>query len=144
MMTKASDQVEIRIPRRAEFVRVARMAACAVASKMGFTIDIIKDIELAVGEACANAVEHVAEESCNEILVRFSIGGDELIMEVMDRGQGFDLEQAVKAAGEGNWEEPGGLGLIVIRELMDDMHVTCDPSTGTCVRMVKRRTEQGG
>lgn len=139
MKTTTPDQIEIRIPRRAEFVRVARMAACAVASQMDFTIDIIKDIELAVGEACGNAVEHVADESCAEIVIRFAISDDQLAMEVMDRGQGFDPEQAGKDATD-DWDEPGGLGLLVIRQLMDEMQVECDPSTGTCVRMVKRRT----
>jgi serine/threonine-protein kinase RsbW len=142
MKTKAPEQVEIRIPRRAEFVRVARMAACAVASRMGFTIDIIKDIELAVGEACANAVEHVRvdDESSDEIIIRFTLGQDQLALEVMDRGQGFDPDQARKGEAD-EWDEPGGLGLFVIRALMDELHVECDPATGTCVRMVKRRTE---
>ena len=141
MRTKTPEQVEIRIPRSAEFVRVARMAACAVASQLDFTYDVIKDVELAVGEACANAVEHVADESCNEVVVRFTIGDDQLTMEVLDRGQGFDHEQAGKL-GEEEWDEPGGLGLLVIRELMDEMSVSCDPSTGTCVRMVKYRAGQ--
>ena len=138
MRTKVPEQVEIRIPRRAEFVRVARMAACAVAAQLDFTYDVMKDVELAVGEACANAVEHVADETCNEILIRFHIADDSLTMEIIDKGEGFDPEQAGKA----DWDEPGGLGLIVIRELMDEMHVDCDPSTGTCVRMVKYRAGQ--
>ncbi len=138
MRTKTPELVEIRIPRRAEFVRVARMAACAVASHMDFTYDVVKDVELAVAEACANAVEHVADETCDEITVRFSIGDDRLTMEVVDKGEGFDPEQAGKA----DWSEPGGLGLIVIRELMDEMQVACDPSAGTCVRMVKFKIGQ--
>jgi serine/threonine-protein kinase RsbW len=135
MRTKASDRIEIRIPRRAEFVRIARSAALAVASQMDFTYDIIKDVELVIGEACANAVEHVADESCDEILVRFSLGDDHLTMEVIDRGQGFDPERP----DEADLDEPGGLGLLVIRQLMDEVTIECDPSTGTCVRMVKRK-----
>jgi serine/threonine-protein kinase RsbW len=142
MRTKTPEQVEIRIPRRAEFVRVARMAAGAVAAQMDFTYDVIKDVELAVGEACANAVEHVADESCDEVIVRFTIGDEQLTMEVVDKGEGFDPEQAGKATAGDDWDEPGGLGLLVIRELMDEMHIDCDPSTGTCVRMVKYRAGQ--
>lgn len=142
MKTTTPDQVEIRIPRRAEFVRVARMAACAVASQLDFTYDVVKDVELAVGEACANAVEHVAEEGCNEILVRFGIDPTQLTIEVLDRGQGFDPKEAGAAGsgGEQDWDDPGGLGLVVIRELMDDMVIECDEATGTCVRMVKYRS----
>ena len=137
MKTKAPDRVEIRIPRRAEFVRVARMAACALASQLDFTYDIVKDLELAVGEACANAVEHVADETADEIIVRFLIDPNQLMIEVIDQGQGFDPEAAEPGA-QGEWDE-GGLGLMVIRELMDELEVTCDSDSGTCVRMVKHR-----
>jgi serine/threonine-protein kinase RsbW len=142
MKTSTPDQVEIRIPRRAEFVRVARMAACALASQLEFTYDIIKDIELAVGEACANAVEHVSDDARDEIVVRFSIDSTQLAVEVFDRGQGFDPARAAEAgaASMENWDDPGGLGLVVIREVMDELAVDCDPTSGTCVRMVKRRS----
>jgi anti-sigma regulatory factor (Ser/Thr protein kinase) len=137
MTTVTPDQIELRIPRRAEFVRVARMAACALAAQLEFTYDVMKDVELAVGEACANAVEHVASEECEDILVRFVIDPKQLAVEVIDRGEGFD---PCKAADEERpWERAGGLGLVVIREVMDEMDVRCDPQTGTCVRMIKYR-----
>ena len=139
MKTRTPDQVEVRIPRRAEFVRVARMTACALACQLDFTYDVIKDIELAVGEACANAVEHVAEEGCDEITVRFSVSDDQLAVEVIDRGGGFDPDGISAGATLEELDDPGGLGLVVIREVMDEMTVECDPSTGTCVRMVKYR-----
>jgi serine/threonine-protein kinase RsbW len=137
MTTVTPDRVELRIPRRAEFVRVARMAACALAAQLEFTYDVMKDIELAVGEACANAVEHVTGEGSEDVLVRFIIDCDQLAVEVIDRGEGFDPAAAVEE--DTRWERPGGLGLVVIREVMDEMDVQCDPKTGTCVRMIKYR-----
>ena len=139
MKTATPEQVELRIPRRAEFVRVARMAACAVAAQLDFTYDVMKDIELAVGEACANAVEHVADASCDEILVRFTVDSDQLTMDVIDRGQGFDPSQAGQT--EVQWNEAGGLGLVVIREIMDELEISCDAETGTCVHIVKYRSK---
>ncbi len=128
--------MELRIPRRAEFVRLARMAACALAAQLEFTYDVMKDIELAVAEACTNAVEHVAEESCDEILVRFKIEGERLGVEVFDRGQGFDASETEQVV---DGERIGGLGLVVIRQVMDEVDVECDAETGTCVRMIKYR-----
>lgn len=139
MKTTTPDQVEIKIPRRAEFVRVARIATLALTSQLGFTYDVIKDVELAVGEACANAVEHVSGDACNEIVVRFSIDPTQLAVEVLDHGQGFDPEDAAEASMD-SWDTPGGLGLAVIREVMDELVVDCDPQSGTCVRMVKHRS----
>jgi anti-sigma regulatory factor (Ser/Thr protein kinase) len=115
------------------------MAACALAAQLDFTYDVMKDVELAVGEACANAVEHVAGEGCDEVIVRFVIDAKQLAVEVIDRGEGFDPAMAVDE--DKHWEHPGGLGLVVIREVMDEMEIQCDPETGTCVRMIKYRGE---
>ena len=138
MKLAAPARVELTIPRRAEFVRLARMAACTLAAQLDFTYDVMKDIELAVAEACTNCVEHVADESCNEVLVRFTIDGQQLAVEVIDRGQGFDPSAADEVVMDG--DRIGGLGLLVIREVMDEVDIKCDPETGTCVRMIKHRT----
>jgi len=140
MKLAAPGRVELTIPRRAEFVRLARMTACTLAAQLDFTYDVMKDVELAVAEACTNAVEHVADESCTEILVRFTIDGEQLAVEVIDRGQGFDPSAAEEVVVDG--ERIGGLGLMVIRQVMDEVDVKCDPETGTCVRMVKYRMRE--
>ena len=134
-MDRSAGQVELKIPRRAEFVRLARMTACAMAAQLDFTYDVMKDVELAVGEACTNAVEHVKKADCDEILVRFTIDGERLAVDVVDRGQGFDPA----AAEEEEEERIGGLGLLVIEQVMDEVDIQCDPQTGTCVRMIKYR-----
>ena len=51
-------QIELRIPRQAEFVRIARLATFMLAAHFDFTYHDAKDIELAIAEACTNAVEH--------------------------------------------------------------------------------------
>jgi serine/threonine-protein kinase RsbW len=133
-------QVELRIPRSCEFVRVARKTAGALAHQLQFTLHEVYDIELAVGEACTNAVEHVGEQ-CPEILVRFSVDEQALVMEVIDRGPGFDPEHTPAVNVQD--ETIGGLGLLVIRSLMDELEVKCDSSAGgACVRMVKYRKRQ--
>ena len=136
-MDNSAGQVELKIPRRAEFVRLARMTACAMAAQLDFTYDVMKDVELAVGEACTNAVEHVADESCDEILVRFTIEGERLAVEVVDRGQSFDLSRVDSADAEEG--DVGGVGITIMRSVMDEVHIQCDPKTGTCVRMIKYR-----
>ena len=137
MRAVAPVQVELRIPRSCEFVRVARKTAAALAHQLEFTIHDVADIELAVSEACTNAVEHVPGQECREILVRFSADATQLVMEVVDQGPGFDPAEAAEAAP--TEEGLGGLGLLVIRSLMDDLEIKCDPETGTRVRMVKYR-----
>lgn len=142
MKTAVPSQIELRVPRRPEFVRFARGAAKTLALHMDLTLADARDVELAVGEACTNALEHVAEPSCDEILVRFVIEEERFGVEVIDHGPGFDVSRLEQAQTEG--ECAGGLGLTVIRAVMDEVEIECDPETGTCVRMVKHRARLEG
>jgi len=129
MMATAPARMELRIPRRPEFVRMARRTTCALAAQLDFTYDMVKDIELAVGEACTNAVRHVEKARSDDILVRFTVESQRLVIEIIDYGQGFQPEEE---GGE-------GLGLVVMRSVMDEVDIHCQAETGTCVRMVKYR-----
>ena len=135
--TETGSVMELRIPRDAEFVRVARKTAATLAYQLSFTVVDARDIELAVGEACNNAIEHVPAESAEEILVRFAVEPDRLVVEVIDHGEGFDPEEVEQGLPDG--ESVGGLGLTVIKSVMDEVEIRCDRETGTCVRMIKRQ-----
>jgi serine/threonine-protein kinase RsbW len=136
MSTMAATRVELRIPPRAEFVAVARMAVKAVASRMPFGIDALEDIKLAVAEACTNAIEHatggVGADAA--IYIRCLLEPDQLVVEVQDCGGGA----AGPVVGPGAEELPeSGYGLLLIQALMDDLR--WDTGTdGTTVTMVKR------
>lgn len=130
-------EMELRIPRRPEFVRVARMAAKVLACQLGFTHDVASDIELAVSEACTNAVEHAAGAECATVLIRFVFDHKHLAVEVIDRGPGFDIAE-IEAEDFANAKN-GGLGLVVIRSVMDEVEIRCNAESGTCVRMIKYR-----
>jgi len=130
----AASNVELRIPRKPEFVKLARSTAWTVAAHLDFVVAQADDIRLAVGEACTNAVEHVSGTECDDIIIRFVVAPESLVVEVVDHGPGFD-EKAVAQDEEG----VGGLGLVIIRSVMDEVDVVCDTKTGTCVRMTKYR-----
>ncbi len=52
------DCISLKLPTKSEYVSVARLTASVVANNMGFDIESIEDIKVAVGEACNNAVLH--------------------------------------------------------------------------------------
>jgi len=134
-------QVELRIPRKPEFVKLARATAWALAAQLDFMVSHADDIKLAVGEACTNAVEHVPADQRDEVVVRFVVDPARLTVEVVDNGPGFsvaDGEEPGEAIVPG--ENERGLGLVIIQSIMDEVDVVCDPKTGTCVRMTKYRS----
>jgi serine/threonine-protein kinase RsbW len=101
---------------------------------MGFDIESIEDIKVAVGEACNNVVLHGACES--DFKISFIIENSEFVVEVNDSGNGFRVD---------NYNEPdllnpgeNGLGIFIMKSLMDDVTVNSELGQGTMIRMIKR------
>ena len=53
MMSEESVAVELRLPPRAEFLRLARYAAADAAARAGLGMDATDDVRLAVSELCS-------------------------------------------------------------------------------------------
>ena len=52
------NSVEVRLPSRLGFEKIAMGTAASMAKLMGFSEDRIQDLKTAVAEACINAIEH--------------------------------------------------------------------------------------
>ena len=123
MSTSRSTTVEVRLPSRLGFEKVAMTTAAAVAKLMGFREDRIDDLKTAVAEACINAIEH--GNRLNEKLsvgVVMSAGVDALEIKVIDDGKGMKQQPAKpdidrKMHGE---EDPRGMGMFLIQALVDE------------------------
>ena len=115
--------VEVRLPSRMGFEKVAMSTAASVAKLMGFREDRVEDLKTAVAEACINAIEH--GNRLNEKLsvgVVLSAGADSLEVKVIDDGKGMRKQSAKpdidrKMHGE---EDPRGMGMFLIQALVDE------------------------
>lgn len=120
---RKSTNVEVRLPSRLGYEKVAMSTAASVAKLMGFREDRIEDLKTAVAEACINAIEH--GNRLNEGLsvgVVLSAGEDSLEVKVLDDGKGLkslpprpDIDK--KIHGE---EDPRGMGMFLIQALVDE------------------------
>jgi len=128
------DIVELRVPCKAEWVALVRLSVAAVASRLHFSIDEIEDIKLAVAEACTNAIQHAHGSSYIEI--RCEALQDGLRINVRDYGRGTRPESIRSRELED--ERVGGLGVFLIRSLMDDVSYDVHPEQGTQLVMTKR------
>jgi serine/threonine-protein kinase RsbW len=128
--------VELRIPARAEWVAVARLAAAAVGSRMRFSVDEIDDLKLAIAEACTNIIQR--SEGIENIDLRWEAGPTELRITVSGDGRAPKLE-SVKGADEDN--KVGGLGVFLIRALMDSVEYEIDQQRGARLVMNKTVTQ---
>lgn len=128
------DVVELRIPCKAEWVALARLSVAAVASRLSFSIDEIEDIKLAVAEACTNAIQHADGSPFIEIKCEAIDNG--MRISVRDHGRGTRPEHI--RSRELNEERAGGLGVFLIRSLMDSADYEVHPEKGTLLVMEKR------
>jgi len=141
MTTATAARVELKIPSRPEFISVARLAVAAVANRMGFDFDDIEDLKVATGEALANAIQHAqlsGRESDEYIVVVCALEAQALVIEVRDSGAGFDPERRRQELEEKEELGEGGMGLLLIEALMDEVDFKTKPGKGTSVRMTKR------
>jgi len=142
MATTTGTSVEVRIPSKLGFEKVAMDCAASVARLKGFPHDRIEDLKTAVAEACINAIEH--GNRLNEklsVVVILSTTGDELEVKVLDNGTGRVKQPAKpdidrKVHGE---EDPRGMGMFLIRALVDEAEWVHDSKgKGSYVRLVIR------
>jgi serine/threonine-protein kinase RsbW len=56
-METSADIIELILPLKAEYVSIARLTVSGIANRMGFDIEIIEDIKVAVSEVCSKYVQ---------------------------------------------------------------------------------------
>jgi serine/threonine-protein kinase RsbW len=129
------DTMTLSVPGKAEYVSTVRLAVSSLAAKSGFDIEAIEDIKVAVSEACSNILCH--SDIGNEYVYRVecTLHDDRFEIAVVDNGVGFDTDH-YESPDPGGLQS-GGLGIYIIKALMDEVHVESRDGTGTLIRMTK-------
>jgi serine/threonine-protein kinase RsbW len=123
-------KMQLSLPTEARYVGMMRSVAECVMSDIGVPTDANEDVQLAVTEACANAVRH---SDVGEYIVRLMFDDHSCEVEVVDLGSGFDPDE-IRLQGE-DFEH--GRGLYLMQELVDDLQFVRGDD-GTHVRLRKQ------
>lgn len=139
-MSKNQKKYQLKIPSQSDNLSIIREVVAKVAAQVGFDSDEASKIELAVDEACTNVIKHAYGKNSNQ-MIDLSIKFDDkkLIIIVADKGKGFkpediklpDLNESIKEGRR------GGLGICLIRTLMDKVDFKIKPGSKNQVRMIK-------
>lgn len=129
MTVATSDEVRLTVPSRPEFLRLARVTAAGLASRLGFSFDEVEDLRLAIDELCYGMTG--AEGREGTVQMRYLLATDRLVVE-----------------GEANIADPGELdhsrlselSEVILGALVDD-HEFVDGAHGPRFRLVKRHRE---
>ena len=91
--------------------------------EQGFPFDLISDVQLATDEAVTNAILHGYDGKEGEVRVIAEADDKEVVIIVEDRAPEFDPVTFVSrdVSLDGDDRPIGGLGLILIRNVMDEV-----------------------
>lgn len=97
------------------------------------------NVPVALAEAIANAIlRGNGDDAAKEVRVHVNVDDAALTLEVVDEGEGFDLDSCTRdPASPGSVLEENGRGLFLMRSLMDS--VERYSSDGNVVRLTLRR-----
>jgi serine/threonine-protein kinase RsbW len=125
-MSRPTVELALQFRQRLGYLRLATGISrliCTALPESDLENDFVDHVELAVSEACTNAIRHPQDPDAEAtVAIRFEVHEDRLVVEVKDRGAGFDLEKVPLPDFEELSE--GGYGLFIIRRVMDEVFYT--------------------
>lgn len=128
----AYETIKMEITANPEYVSIIRLTTSGIANKVGFCIDDIEDLKVAISEACTNAIKHSLDD---RFIIIYSMIENGLTIEIIDNGKGYDRSD-VSEPDIDNLKE-SGMGLFIIESLMDEVIVESQEGKGTSIKMTK-------
>ena len=123
----STDEVQLVMPADPEFLRLARVTAMGLASRLSFTIDEIDDLRIAIDELVFGLIG--AKGRPGRVVMRYRL-----------QSQGLEVEGS--AEFEDSQDSPGltELSELILDAVADEHELVPDPSAPR-FRMLKRRAE---
>lgn len=130
----------LQVPSSTENLALIREFVTSIGRQATLNEEEINKLELAVDEACANVIEHAyGHDITKDVSVRATFDDEKLKISVIDEGRGFDptgvnqksLDQLVHE------RRSGGLGIRIIKTLMDEVSYEIEPGQKNELHMTK-------
>ncbi|MCK5737586.1 ATP-binding protein, partial [bacterium] len=144
-MIKRSVMKEITVPAQISNVKKLRNFVLEVLRKGRISPEIISRYRLAVEEASVNIVKHGYRQKSGLITLRIVVERRQIIVSLLDNGLFYDLRQKKDPNLKQYVEERhrGGLGIFMIRKLMDEIDYS-KTGKGNQLRMMIKRKKGAG
>ena len=138
--------IEVSLPNKLGYERIAMACSASFAKIVGFLPERIEDLKTAVSEACLNAMEHGNKNRPERrVVVNMNYSDHIFSVSVVDQGEGMhesyqdyekpDIEKKIE-----NLQTPRGLGIFLIKQLVDQVEFNQMSDEGHMMRMVLKLT----
>jgi len=142
-MFKNVKSEEITIPAQMSYLAQIRDFIEHIGKKYHFDDKLINSFKLVVDEACTNIIRHGYRDIKNgEVTIKAIIRRLSLTIVIIDSGTSYDPRQAntPDLANYVNIGKKGGLGILMMRKLMDDLQYVVT-GRGNEFRLTKNREQ---
>ena len=147
MLTRGGT-VKLQIHSTFEMLDFVQVVSDRLGQLAGMDEDTVHWIGVAIRESVINAIKHGNREDDRKLVtVEFALtpvaGPQELVVRVLDQGEGFDADSIADPLAPENLLKSSGRGIFFMRSFMDDVSLTRSSNGGMEVRMVKKLAAGG-
>ena len=121
---------KFKVKSKTENLSVIRDFVSENALNAGIPMAKVEDIMLAVDEACTNIIKHAYKSSPEgEIIINIEYNKEKFTITIIDYGKSFEPERVPLPDLQKYYREHkvGGLGIYLMKSLMDDVKYTSIP-----------------
>jgi anti-sigma regulatory factor (Ser/Thr protein kinase) len=135
-------KLTLDLPEEQGYVRIMRLLGRTLLENLKAVDQDIDEIELVMGELCANVVRHARSHE-QRFRVSLEYDADHVVVTVADSGTGFVADEIAPVGSErpdfkGQPQRIGGYGLRLVELLSDRLEFQRSDPSGTTVRAEKR------
>lgn len=136
-----NETIQVSLPNKLGYERIAMACSASFARIVGFVPERIEDLKTAVSEACLNAMEHGNKNQPEKkVVIKMSYKDGVFSVSVMDEGEGMATAPELMTEPDivkkiEKLETPRGLGIFLIKQLVDHVEFNQVTDEGHMVRM---------
>ena len=140
-MSAEVPQVRIAIGSRYEHIDLIAVVLDDALGRLGLDDDARHWAGIAIREAVANAIKHGnRQDPDKDVEVELAVSPEQVIIRVLDEGEGFEPEEVEDPLDPANLLKPNGRGIFYMKSFMDGIEYSARPDGGTVVTLRKRLT----
>ena len=135
--------IRLQLPSTFELLDLVQLLSDRLSSIAGLDEDAAHWVGVSLRESVINAIKHGnREDRRKHVTIEFVLTPknhpEELILQVLDEGEGFDPEVITNPLDPENMLKASGRGIFFMRNFMDDVRIARRPEGGMSVRMMKK------
>ena len=142
-MTETRSLVRLKIHSVFDMLDLVQLVSDHVGQLAGLDEDAIHWVGVAVRESVINAIKHGNRlDEAKQVTIEFAFVPSrhptELVVRVIDQGEGFEVQEVADPLAPENLLKSSGRGIFFMRSFMDDVQLLKVPEGGMEVRMMKK------